>query len=53
MSLPSAVMSMYEDIYEDILAICVKNMLPLGFNKREILDTVEVLYKEKIESLEG
>ena len=53
MSLPSHVMSTHEDIYEDILAICVKNMLPLGFNKREILDTVEVLYKEKIESLEG
>ena len=52
MSLPSHVMSTHEDIYEDIIAICVKNMLPLGFNKWEILDTVEVLYKEKVEALE-
>ena len=52
MSLPSHVMFTHEDIYEDILAICVKNMLPLGFYKREIFDTVEVLYKEKVEALE-
>ena len=31
MSVPSEVMSMYEDIYEECLAEATKNMAPMGY----------------------
>ena len=52
MSLPSEVMSMYEDIYEECLAEATKNMAPLGYFSNEIEVAAKKWTEEKIEALE-
>ena len=48
MSLPSEIMSLYEDIYEECLEIATKNMAPLGYSPAEIKAAANDLYEEKI-----
>ena len=51
MSLPSEIMSMYEDIYEECLTTATKNMAPLGYFPAEIKAAAKDLYEEKCEEL--
>ena len=48
MSLPSEVMSMYEDMYEEYLAEATKNMAPMGYFPHEIEVAAKKWYEEKI-----
>ena len=48
MSLPSEIMSMYEDIYEECLAEATKNMAPMGYFLHEIEIAAKKWYEEKI-----
>jgi len=52
MSVPSEVMSMYEDIYEECLAEATKNMAPMGYFPHEIETAAMEWYEERIEVLE-
>jgi hypothetical protein len=52
MSLPSEVMSSYEDIYEECLAEATKNMAPMGYFPHQIEAAAKKWYEEKIEVLE-
>ena len=52
MSLPSEIMSLYEDIYEECLEIATKNMLPLGYHPAEIKAAANDLYEERCNELE-
>ena len=52
MSLPVEVLLMYEDIYEECLALAKKNMLPLGFSLAEIEAAANDLYEERCDELE-
>ena len=52
MSLPSEIMSLYEDIYEECLEIATKNMAPLGYSPAEIKAAANDLYEEKCQKLE-
>ena len=48
MSVPSEVMSMYEDIYEECLAEATKNMAPRGYFSHQIAAAAKEWYEEKI-----
>ena len=52
MSVPSEVMSMYEDIYEECLAEATKNMAPMGYFPHQIEAAAMEWYEERIEVLE-
>ena len=52
MSLPAAVMAMYEDLYEECLVTAKKNMLPFGYSPAEIKAAANDLYEERCEELE-
>ena len=51
MSLPTEVLLMYEDIYEECLKIATKNMRPLGYHPAEIKAAANDLYEERCDEL--
>ena len=52
MSLPTEVLLMYEDIYEECLKIATKNMRPFGYHPAEIKAAANDLYEERCNELE-
>ena len=51
MSLPSSVMSMHEDIYEECYSFCEKRMCVMGYFPWEIAAEAKKMYEEKIEKM--
>ena len=51
MSLPSVVMSMYEDIYEECYDFCEKRMCVMGYFPWEIAAEAKKMYEEKLEEM--
>ena len=52
MSVPSTILSMYEDMYEECLAEATKKMFPLGCSPAEIHATAQKDFEEKCDRLE-
>lgn len=48
MSVPSNIMSSYEDIYEECLEQATKAMMPMGYFPHAIEVVAKELYEEKI-----